>query len=674
MRKRILVSIIFVILAVLACSPVAPEAQPTPQLTELTSGPQRSAALLPAKPAYLAERVRTLGDYPKLAANGVTLIVESFSINLAKYGKVSDWRAMFQAAQDAGIGMIVVPSDWTYPRAACNWPSPFPLSTDGQMTSVLTGFLDVAVQYPSFVGIMAHHETNWTCKSTIQEVKGINVKLHEYLAGKGREDVKIYNYIGGTAFLSDTMTPPAEIDNLGDVIVIWKHCWGNAEGLCSSTVGMLQQARAKMTAAGSTAQLAYLIQTFTSEAPWNVKPGLAELEALAKQVIDSGTVDIFGLYTVNADWWPDIYDWPDIQPIIPYVGGLLSGTPMPSTTPAPPSLTPTITKTRTPAPPTNTPGPTNTPAAGAFTFVSLSDAQGISSTFGKTVAQAKTLNPAFYIFNGDLENDGVTASEMAAMTAPLAGLDFKAVRGNHDNHVSGSAALWDNYFDLSYNFEYGNSVFIGVDVPGAIQGMTTAQINQVDAQLTSAEQRGLTHAFLFFHGPAYCVESVHCACTGKADGSCTPAQLVTMLNKHPIVSALFSGHEHILGWVHMDSARVPTLTGAFEQFLTSPSGGYTYNSYIYPNRLDYYYPSMGNGQGFGAITVDGNLFTVNLYKTGGNAPVWSRMFVKGAASPTNTPGVVTSTPTATKTPIPPTITPECKMVLFSDGTKITVCK
>ena len=66
------------------------------------------------------------------------------------------------------------------------------------------------------------------------------------------------------------------------------------------------------------------------------------------------------------------------------------------------------------------------------------------------------------------------------------------VRGNDDDKVAGSAALWESYFETSpniptrpayvankvalnsssdnliYSFDYGNSIFIGLDVPGDI--------------------------------------------------------------------------------------------------------------------------------------------------------------------------------------------------------------
>jgi len=310
-------------------------------------------------------------------------------------------------------------------------------------------------------------------------------------------------------------------------------------------------------------------------------------------------------------------------------------------------------------------------AADTFRFISWGDAQDESANLTTTAIQANSLNPAFTIFNGDLESDGVVNGEMNPMTVALGNLYAKTflVRGNHDDHVSGSAGLWQTYFTvanrplpagvsnyiglnssstyLTYSFDYGNSRFIGIDAPGDADTMSAAALTFLDNRLTDAENVGLTHAFIYFHGPEYCVESTHCDCTAKNDGSCTPGAFITVINKHPVVSATFHGHEHILGWVHMDNTRVSNLTHPYEEFITSPSGGGSYNEYMFPARMVYYYPDMGSydNQGFAAIDVNGTSFTFSIYKVGTTAPVWSKTFTK--------PGtVITATPTPTRTPTP----------------------
>jgi hypothetical protein len=333
--------------------------------------------------------------------------------------------------------------------------------------------------------------------------------------------------------------------------------------------------------------------------------------------------------------------------------------PLPTTAPVSTFRPKVSVPTSIPILPTSTPviTPTSTPeGAISFTFASMGDAQGEAALFTNTVNQIETLHPAFTIFNGDLESDGFGTIEMDPMITALKNANLFdnsfLVRGNHDAHVSGSERLWENYFEtssnirvlpagvsnyvsmnsrsdtLTYSFEFGNSIFIGLDVPGDVYVINDPELTFLDSRLTYAENIGLVHAFIYFHGPMYCVERVHCGCTTRTDSSCTPASLVSVVNKHPIVSAFLHGHEHIMGWTHMDNSRVAGLTDSFEEFFTSPSGGGTYNNRLYPDRTDYTYLDMASSRGFGAVTVSGDSFTFSLYKVGIIEPVWSRTFTK----------------------------------------------
>jgi len=301
-----------------------------------------------------------------------------------------------------------------------------------------------------------------------------------------------------------------------------------------------------------------------------------------------------------------------------------------------------------------------------FMFAFTGDAQAEPGRFADTLSQIATLNPAFALFIGDLENDGVSSfiNQMVASLKSTNMFDKTfMVRGNHDDHVSGSAALWENYFEtapniqtfpagvtnytslnsssdkLNYSFEYGNSIFIGLDVPGDADAefLTAPLLNFLDARLAYAESQGLTHAFIYFHGPGYCVSEVHCTCTAKADASCTYSELVNIINDHPIVSATMHGHEHFLAWTHMDNTRVAGLTGSYEQFMSAPAGGWAYLDYLFPNRVDYVYDDIGSSTGFSTISVDGESFTVNMYEVGITQPVWTRTFTKSAPITTSTP-------------------------------------
>lgn len=323
-----------------------------------------------------------------------------------------------------------------------------------------------------------------------------------------------------------------------------------------------------------------------------------------------------------------------------------------------------------------------------FRFISWGDAQDNGANLPSTSNQAASLNPNFTIFNGDLEQDGVRPEQMAIEIAAMNGGGSNngmfnktfPVRGNHDDHLIGSAGLWQSYISnlnrplpagvtnymgidsgstyLTYSFDYGNARFIGIDVPGNAVKITSAQTTFLDNRLTDAENRGLIHAFIYFHGPLYCAAN-HCSCTSRTDSSCTPSALISVINNHPIVSATFHGHEHLLGWTHMDNSRVSSITHPFEQFITSPSGsGSNYTANYIPGRMDYI--NSAGGQAFAAIDVNGSSFTVNLYRVGTSTPVWSKIFTKSGApppsiSPTRSPTPGGSTPT--RTPTQPFVSP-----------------
>lgn len=285
-----------------------------------------------------------------------------------------------------------------------------------------------------------------------------------------------------------------------------------------------------------------------------------------------------------------------------------------------------------------------------FRFISFGDAQGIPSRLATTSKLAESLNPDLVLFNGDLQDTGTTRDSLATMINAFGPLFDKAflVRGNHDNTLPGSAQGWESYFSflhrplppgvanytaldpaaiyLSYSFDYGNSRFIGLDVPGDVSRISDQQLQFIDERLADAETRGLLHAFLFFHGPAYCVEALECACSARADAACTPAALIEIINRHPILAAAFHGHDHVLGWVHLDATRLYGLTHPYEEFLTSPAGGYTYNNYVFPDRMDYFYNGVADVRGFAAVDVNGVSFTVSLYDVSSVLPVWSMTF------------------------------------------------
>ena len=310
-----------------------------------------------------------------------------------------------------------------------------------------------------------------------------------------------------------------------------------------------------------------------------------------------------------------------------------------------------------------------------FSFVACGDTKTDTNVLKNLSNQIKTLNPALTIYAGDLENDGFTTAGMdawknAANGGANNGIFDKTfpVRGNHDDHLTGSSANWQNYFnlsaqvpriggtnytalsdDLTYSFDYGNSRFIGIDAPGNVTLMSAAQIAWLDQRLSDAESRGLTHAFLFWHGPIYSIAN-HCCPVPSAS-------LVSTLNKHPIVSAGFYGHEHSLAYIHINSSRIPGITHEFEEIISGDAGAGpttpTSGKYDYSLNL-----SGANTGGFVLVSVNGGAFTVDFYKGGTTTSQYTKTFTKSGTTP---PPLISPTPTPVitliKSPTPPYYSP-----------------
>jgi len=271
-----------------------------------------------------------------------------------------------------------------------------------------------------------------------------------------------------------------------------------------------------------------------------------------------------------------------------------------------------------------TPTPT-LPATASFNFISWSDTELSLTTFAQLSNQALALQPELTIYNGDAEAGTLSQWQTALNGNNNNGMSNKTfvVRGNGNSGIG--VAAWQSFFefssvasaigatnytaltpDIAYSFDYGNSRFIGIDVPGCISGPVSADQNTwINARLTDAESRGLTHAFLFFHQPIYAVNQHPCA---------IPGNLITTFNNHPIVTATFHGHEHVKAIVQFGPGapvanRIPGVVNKWYEFVTAPAGGGSYNCTA--GASDY----CERYEGFANITVSGRNVTVNFYDT-----------------------------------------------------------
>jgi 3',5'-cyclic AMP phosphodiesterase CpdA len=266
-------------------------------------------------------------------------------------------------------------------------------------------------------------------------------------------------------------------------------------------------------------------------------------------------------------------------------------------------------------------------AASTFRFIVWSDTKSGLSEFSALSSQGKAMKPLMTFYPGDLCNRGATRSCLDEWKKSLNGgsnnglahITF-ASRGNHD---AANTAIWKSYFNfsevaesigavnfssysqnLTYSFDYDNSHFVMIDMPNGkgASSMDSETIAWLDTDLTDAENRGLALAFIAFHAPIYYVDGHQDEVSGR---------LITVLNSHPIVSATFHGHEHVLAYVHIDKNHIPTVTHPFEEFVSGGAGAHLYACKA--KRSDWCRSTFG----FFLVTVSGNSFTVEAYARGG---------------------------------------------------------
>ena len=157
---------------------------------------------------------------------------------------------------------------------------------------------------------------------------------------------------------------------------------------------------------------------------------------------------------------------------------------------------------------------------------------------------------------------------------------------------------------------------------GDISTMTSGEITWLDADITAAEARGVTHTFVMDHGPIYPINE---------HWDTPSSSLVTVMNKHASISATFHGHEHVLGYAHIDSSRVSGVTHQWEEFVSGGAGAPLYS--CTSGASDYCTSTMG----FMTVDVSGPTFTVNLYFQGQSVPAETWSFTKSTPVVTITP-------------------------------------
>ena len=268
----------------------------------------------------------------------------------------------------------------------------------------------------------------------------------------------------------------------------------------------------------------------------------------------------------------------------------------------------------------------------SFRFIVWADTKTGTADFTTESNQAKALKPPpnFTIYSGDLVESGFAAGPMATWKTAINGgtnngmfdISF-VVRGNHDTTDPAGFAAFFNYDavaatvgatnltqqtkNLTYSYDYGNSHFVAIDVPDDATLITAAQIAWADSDLAAAEARGLTHAFLNWHGPIYPVAE-HCCPSVPA--------VIDMLNKHSIVTATFHGHEHTNAHVRINSTRYPNCTHEFDEFIEGAAGAGPQTCQT--GRAD---DCFGAKNGFAVMDVSGKTLTATIYYVGSTTPL-----------------------------------------------------
>ena len=268
----------------------------------------------------------------------------------------------------------------------------------------------------------------------------------------------------------------------------------------------------------------------------------------------------------------------------------------------------------------------------SFRFIVWADTKTGTADFTTESNQAKALKPPpnFTIYSGDLVESGFAAGPMATWKTAINGgtnngmfdISF-VVRGNHDSTDPTGFAAFFNYDavaatvgatnltqqtkNLTYSYDYGNSHFVAIDVPDDATLITAAQIAWADSDLAAAEARGLTHAFLNWHGPIYPVAE-HCCPSVPA--------VIDMLNKHSIVTATFHGHEHTNAHVRINSTRYPNCTHEFDEFIEGAAGAGPQTCQT--GRAD---DCFGAKNGFAVMDVSGKTLTATIYYVGSTTPL-----------------------------------------------------
>lgn len=257
----------------------------------------------------------------------------------------------------------------------------------------------------------------------------------------------------------------------------------------------------------------------------------------------------------------------------------------------------------------------------AFSFAVLGDTQGFDPNNKKgalqvAVSNIAKANPNIVMTVGDLISscDGGNAciskyNSWKQIMQPVLDKTME-VQGNHDRTGKDAAdKVWQDefslptngpagYSELVYSFDFGNSHFVVLDSEKPQEHFISKdQQNWLEQDLSANKK---SNVFVFFHEPAYPVSS-------KTDESLDAHKaerdaLWSIFKKHN-VTAVFSGHEHIMSRKNIDG---------IYQFVVGNANAFNHDL---PKQgvAEYAY----QGHHYAMVMVNGNSVTVNVYKVDG---------------------------------------------------------
>ena len=253
--------------------------QPNP--TSNNSSPAQSNRLK----YYGADEV-AIEDLAYMKSQGVNFVMTSMWPNR------SEWERYLKEAEKHDLKVII------WPVGTCMKDSSIPWCLNNGTWDMSRGrdALSYAQQYvqnggKSLLGVMSLHEPYWSAGLNINNANNDIKNLYSEMK-KIAPDVNVFIYMDGIADTEETY-PQARITNgMADIIGVWLHCFGEAEGSCEDARRSILNDRRIMTERNITADLFFSVQTFdgTTDGPYKM-PNYNELKSFTCSAINLNALD-----------------------------------------------------------------------------------------------------------------------------------------------------------------------------------------------------------------------------------------------------------------------------------------------------------------------------------------------------------------------------------------------